>query len=118
MNKNEKYGSSNMSQQYTEAKPKFSPMQGFQYAGNPADGSVSPDPLSVTYDQWNNEQASDPTMHQNCTPGVGSYNFSGGQYSDDWNGGYSNYGVTVNSPTTSNSSTTVDVSRADRGKES
>lgn len=95
-------------------KPQYPDNKGMQYA----DDSMTPSRLSVSYDQYYNEQAEDRPMCQNSTPMEGSYNFSGGQYSDDWNGGYSNYGVMVNPPASSNSSVSVDVSRADRGKES
>lgn len=73
--------------------------------------------ISVTRDQYGNEIPSDRPMHENTTPSKGSFNFGGGQYSDDFNGGFSKYGVSV-TPQNGRNEIAVNVSRADRGQES
>lgn len=75
------------------------------------------DSISVTRDSYGNEIPSDKPMHDNTTPAKGKFNFGGGQYSEDWNGGFSSYGVSVADKGQRNE-VSVDVSRADRGKES
>jgi hypothetical protein len=82
-----------------------------------ADDSMTPSPLTTTRDKWGNEIAPDRPMHTNTTAGEGAFHFDEGHYSDDWDGGYRNYGVNVSAPATSSNSVTVDNSRADRGKE-
>ncbi len=82
-----------------------------------ADDSMTPPPLTVTRDKYMNEIPADKPMHGNSTPGEGSWSFDEAHYSDDWMGGNTPYGVSV-SPPTGVERTTVDTSRADRGKES
>lgn len=76
-----------------------------------ADDSMTPKPLSVTRDQYDNEIASDRPMHTNSTPGEGAWNFSAGHYDDDVKGGSN-----VSAPEGVDK-IMVDNSRADRGKE-
>jgi hypothetical protein len=85
--------------------------------GQFANDSMTPSPLTVTRDQYMNEVPTDKPMHTDSTPGMGSWSFDEGHYSDDFKGGYSGYGVSV-TPSNSVERTTVDNSKADRGKES
>ena len=100
-------------------KPVQPPCDGRQFAGTPAEGSVSPEYLEVNYDKFNNEVAQDRPKHENTTPAMGEWNWSSKKYSDDFQGGWRPYGVSVEdrgqSPVVER--TSVDVSRADRGKE-
>ena len=99
---------------YSEVKPEYPDSQGRQYN----DGPVSK--LAVTYNQDYSEIAEDRTNHANTTPEQGGWNWSGNQYSTDFGGGESkSYGVAAgsNDGKTEVSSTMVDNSRADRGKE-
>lgn len=81
--------------------------KGNQYA----DDSMTPPPISVSRDQYGNEIAADRPMHENSTPGVGSWNFGAGHYDDDTKGGSD-----VSMPE-GVEKVMVDNSRADRGKE-
>lgn len=87
-----------------------------------ANDSMTPSPISVSKDKYGNEIAVDQPMHDNTTPAVGSFSWGEGHYADDCgnNGGYGGYGVSVADKGQSPSAerTSVDVSRADRGKES
>ena len=105
--------SDNMEQMYQDVKPQYPDSQGRQYA----DGPVQK--LAVTYNQDYSEIAEDRTNHANTTPEMGSWNWSGNQYSTDFGGGESkSYGTSVTTDgRTPVESTTVDNSRADRGKE-
>lgn len=119
---------------YTPEKAKWPPASSRQFAGSSGEGSVSPDPLDVSYDKYGNEIASDRPYHQDTTPGEGKFGFNnpsrtsisgaqsqtGRQYADDWQGGYRPYGVTVQDKGQNPGASviSVDNSRADRGKES
>ena len=84
-----------------------------------ANDSMTPSPISVSRDKYGNEIPSDRPMHGECTPGMGSWSFDEGHYSDDWNGGFRPYGVSVEDKgqNPSRSMISVDNSRADRGKD-
>ena len=95
---------------------------GSQYADSPPQPfNGQKNCLSVTRDQFGNEIAEDRTNHDNTTASEGSWNFTGGQYSDDWKGGFDGgYGTPVardNGTSPQVERTSVDNSRADRGKE-
>jgi len=83
-----------------------------------ANDSMTPEPISVSRDQYQNEIPSDKPMHDNTTPGKGSFAWSEGHYSTDFNAGFSGYGQSVKDKGQSASTVYVDNSRADRGKES
>jgi len=78
-----------------------------------ADDSMTPKPLTVTRDKYDNEIAADKPMHDNTTPGEGAWNWSGGQYPDK---GPEGYGSSVSAPEGVDK-LTVDNSKADRGRE-
>jgi len=97
---------------YSEVKPQYPDSQGRQYADGPVEK------LAVTYNQDYSEIAEDRTMHTNTTPGEGSWNWSGNQYSTDFGGGESkSYGSPVADQGESPKEVSVDNSRADRGRE-
>ena len=99
---------------YQEVKPTYPDSQGRQYADGPVEK------LAVTYNQDYSEIAEDRTMHENTTPGEGGWRWEGQQYNTDFGGGQSkSYGVSAGSSDgkTEVSTTVVDNSRADRGKE-
>lgn len=77
-----------------------------------ADDSMTPSPISVSRDKYQNEIPTDQPHHENTTPGEGGFHWGGNQYATD----FSSYGQSVNSES-SPSRTSVDVSRADRGPE-
>ena len=86
-----------------------------------ADDSMTPSPLKVTKDKFGNELAQDRPSHNNTTAEEGSFHFGGNQYDDSpGKGGFGSYGVAVEdygqNPKVERS--TVDNSRADRGRES
>lgn len=86
-----------------------------------ADDSMTPAPISVSRDKYKNEIPSDRPMHNEATAGEGGFNFSGNQYDDSpGKGGFGSYGKSVNdlgqNPQVER--TSVDNSRADRGRES
>ncbi|SRR5260370_33019021 len=118
--------SDDMKQMYDEnVKPQQPDCQGQQYADSPPaafGGSTNNNHLSVTYDQFGNEIAADRPSHTNTTAEDGSWSFDEAHYADGpWKSGYgSDYGASVKdhgkSPEVER--TSVDVSRADRGKES
>jgi len=89
-------------------------MPGRQFAND----SMTPEPISVSRDKYQNEVPSDRPNHTDTTPGKGSWSWGEGHYSDDNNGGYSSYGVAVKDQGQTSSTVYVDNSRADRGKES
>ena len=89
-------------------------MPGRQFAND----SATPDPISVSRNQYKDEIPTDRTNHEDCTPGHSNPMYVGRQYSDDWNGGYENYGVSVGSSGPSKEQTTINPNSADRGKES
>lgn len=97
-----------------DMKPKYPPCNGMQFA----DDVATPEKLSVSYDAYNNEIAEDRPMHENDTPGMGGFNFSGKQYSDDFKGGYANYGVAVGPMSPSRENVDVNSQSTARGKES
>ena len=77
-----------------------------------ADDSMTPKPLTVTRDKYENEIATDKPMHDNSTPGEGAWAWSEGHYAK-----VMSYGVDVSAPEGVDK-LTVDNSRADRGRES
>ncbi len=86
-----------------------------------ADDSMTPSPIKVNKDKFGNELAVDRPAHENVTPAEGSFHFGGNQYDDSpGKGGFGSYGVKVSdmgqNPVVER--TSVNVSRADRGKES
>jgi hypothetical protein len=97
-----------------DVKPQWPPCSGRQYAAD----SMTPEELSVSYDQYNNEVASDRPMHTDTTPGNGSFSFGSPQYSDDFAGGWKPYGVEVASVAPSRENVTVNSQSTERGKES
>ena len=86
-------------------------MAGRQFA-NDAD---TPGPISVSRDQYMNEIPSDQPMHTETTPGEGKWGWGEGHYADDPKGGVA---VADQGQNPRVERTTVDTSRADRGKES
>jgi len=105
---------------YQEVKPQYPDSQGRQYADSPSGAfNGQENKLGVTYNQDYSEIAEDRINHANTTPEMGNWNWSGNQYSTDFGGGESkSYGMSVQSDgRTPVESTTVDNSRADRGKE-
>lgn len=101
-------------------KPVVPDCEGGQFMDSPSGGIVSADSnyLTVSRDQYWNEITQDRPMHAEATPGHSNPTYTGKQYSEDWNGGYSNYGVTVNPPAASRDGVTVKGDAADRGKDS
>ena len=84
-----------------------------------ADDSMTPAPIAVKRDKFQNEIPVDRPFHPETTPGMGAFNFSGGQYDDGPSkGGFSSYGVNVNDAGQAASRVTVNVGKADRGQES
>ena len=81
--------------------------------GQFADDSMTPDPISISRDKYGNEIPTDKPMHDNSTPGVGSWSWDENHYANDPKGG-----VSVAPPSLSSERITVDNSRADRGMES
>lgn len=79
-----------------------------------ADDSMTPEPISVSRDKYQNEIPSDRTNHTDNTAGMGGFNWQGNQYATD----FTNYGVSTDANTGAAEKVSVDVSRADRGKES
>lgn len=79
-----------------------------------ADDSMTPSPISVSRDKYQDEIPSDRPMHDNTTPGNGGFNWDAGHYATD----FSSYGVAVGDK--GKTATTVDVNphAANRGKES
>ena len=78
-----------------------------------ANDSMTPGPISVSRDKYQNEIPTDQPNHENTTPAEGGFNWSGNQYATD----FSSYGQSVGGGSSA-SRTAVDVSRADRGAES
>jgi hypothetical protein len=96
-------------------KPKEPSCEGFHFAVNPYD---SHNYIDVHYDENNNQIPADRPMHENSTPEAGSFDFSGKQYSDDWDGGYKTYGVMVDAGGASREQVTANAQSTERGKES
>ena len=78
-----------------------------------ADDSMTPGPISVSRDKYQNEIPSDQPNHAENTAGEGAFNWQGNQYATD----FSSYGSSANGNTGSVEKVSVDVSRADRGKD-
>lgn len=109
-------------------KPRIPAYDGGQFARD----SMTPEPISVSYDEYWNEVTTDRPYHTDATPAganPGSYtgvvhgsrngvNYEGWQYSDDWCGGYEKYGQETKSPGPSKEEVNISANRADRGKES
>jgi hypothetical protein len=89
-------------------------MPGRQFANDVA----TPDPIAVSRDQYQDEIPTDRPSHENTTPGLSASMYTGRHYSDDFMGGYENYGVSVGSKGASKETITVNPNSADRGKES
>lgn len=101
---------------HRELKPVVPPYDGGQFARDFA----TPPPIAVNHDRFNDEMTTDRPSHEGCTPGHSNPTYTGRQFSDDWEGGYENYGVTVKDMGQSPSKEQVAVNphSADRGKES
>lgn len=91
-------------------------MPGRQFAND----SMTPEPISVSRDKYQDEIPSDRSNHGNTTPEMSASLYTGRHYSDDWMGGYEAYGVSVSDGGKSPSKETISVNpnSADRGKES
>ena len=74
-------------------KPQVPSCEGKQYDENK-------EYIQVHFDENDNVIPADPSMHTDATPGMGSFNFSGGQYHDEFSGGY---GSEVSAPSGSKS---------------
>lgn len=84
-----------------------------------ANDSMTPSPIGVSRNKYQDEMPSDKPMHDNSTPGHSNSAYTGMQYSDDFNGGYSGYGVSVGSGSgPSREQVTVNAQSTERGKES
>ena len=81
-----------------------------------ANDSMTPEPISVSRDKYQDEIPSDRTNHGNATPEHSNPTYTGRQFSDDWMGGYENYGVAVEAPKAT--SVVVNPNKAVRGDES
>lgn len=108
----------NMEGMYQQEKPTVPDGEGKQYAAH--DPVSSSGHLQTTYNQDYSELVADRPMHENTTAGEGSFHWDAKHYNEDFGGGESkNYGVEVadhgKSPQVER--TSVDVSRADRGRE-
>jgi hypothetical protein len=89
-------------------------MPGRQFAND----SMTPEPISVSRDKYQDEIPSDRTNHSNTTPEMSGGLYQGRHYSDDWMGGFEKYGVSVGSTAPSKEQVSVNPNSADRGKES
>jgi len=91
-------------------------MPGRQFAND----SATPEPISVSRNEFKDEIPTDRPMHDNTTPEHSNQAYTGRQYSDDWRGGYDNYGVSVadQGQSPSREQTTINPNSADRGRES
>lgn len=96
-------------------KPMQPPCDSGQFAVNPYDADNY---FDVSYDQYWNERSEDRPMHGNATPQHSNPLYTGRQYSDDFNGGYSGYGVSVKPPEASTGGVMVKGDDAARGKDS
>ena len=81
-----------------------------------ANDSMTPEPISVSRDKYQDEIPSDRTNHTNATPEHSNPTYTGRQFSDDWMGGYENYGVAVGAPKAT--TVVVNPNKAVRGDES
>lgn len=93
-----------------DVKPTWPSCEGMQYA-SPNDAGHY---ISVHFDENNNEIPADQPMHENSTPGLGSFGFGGGQYQNEFRGGY---GVAVGASSPSRETTTVDTQKTHQAKE-
>ena len=93
--------------------PRVPAYDGGQFARD----SMTPEEIQVSYDRYNDEIPSDRTSHGNATPEHSNPSYTGRQFSDDWDGGYKNYGVTVGPPEKAGA-VTINPNRAVRGDES
>ena len=83
-----------------------------------ADDSMTPSPITVNRDQFMNELPSDKPMHTDNTAGEGAFNWGGNQYDDGPSkGGSKSYGRSMSGYSGTAEKMSVDVSRADRGRE-
>lgn len=91
-------------------------MPGRQFAND----SMTPEPISVRRDKFNDEIPSDRPMHENTTPGMSQSLYEGRHYSDDWMGGFESYGVSVKDmgKTPVREQVSVNPNSATRGKDS
>ena len=96
--------------------PRVPPYDGGQFARDFA----TPEEIDINRDRYYNEIPSDRPYHMNTTPAHSNPTYVGRQYSDDWMGGYENYGVSVTDrgQTPSREQVSVNPNSADRGKES
>jgi len=94
-----------------DLKPTWPPCSGMAYAKD----SMTPEEIHVSYDENNNEIASDSPMHTSSTPQEGSFNFGAKHYANEFRSGY---GVPVGGSSPSRENTTVNAQSTERGKES
>lgn len=82
-----------------------------------ANDSMTPSPINITRDEYKNEICNDTSdeKHDGTTPGMGSFNWDGGQYAHGLEGGGLKYGTDVTAPKAT--SVTVIGDRAERGPE-
>lgn len=81
-----------------------------------ANDSMTPDPISVSRNEYKDEMPSDRPMHDDTTPGHSNPQYTGRHYSDDFNGGFKPYGKSVGeAPKATSQSISGD--KANRGDE-
>lgn len=83
-----------------------------------ANDSMTPEPISVSRNQYKDEIPSDRPSHEDTTPGHSNPMYTGKHYSDDFNGGFKSYGVSVGSKGASKEEMSVNPHAANRGDES
>jgi hypothetical protein len=66
-------------------------MPGRQFAND----SMTPEPIAVRRDKYDDEIPTDRTEHTNTTPEMSDGLYIGRHYSEDWMGGFDAYGVSV-----------------------
>ena len=91
-------------------------MPGRQFAND----SMTPEPIAVRRDKYDDEIPTDRPEHENTTPGMSQALYVGRQYSSDWMGGFDAYGVSVKDmgKTPSRETMSVNPNSADRGRDS
>ena len=80
-----------------------------------ANDSMTPSPISVSRDKYDDEIPSDRPEHENTTPGMTASLYTGGHYADDFPGGYGK-SVEDKGQSPSKEKVDADVHGANRGK--
>jgi len=80
-----------------------------------ANDSMTPAPISVSRDSQGNEIASDPTMHEDATPGMGGANYGAQHYNDDVKSGNAVSGAGVSRETTAVDNSKSPLKRPENG---